>query len=199
MPADLSLRSLVDRLERPALRLLHETLGLSPAVVTYLGLAASLAAAASIALRHLHTGLVLMAVSQLLDGFDGGIARTYRLESPAGQRLDTAADRIAETAIFLAFAASGWVSVSRVVLALVAIGLVTSIETRSRFDPGFKRFVLYFGLWVPYPLLFAIIFAANLAVYVVGLLIIDCKFQVRMDALGGDLDTVASRAVALEE
>jgi hypothetical protein len=199
MPADIPVRSRVDRFNWPILRLLHERLGLAPSTVTYLGLAMSLAAAAAIALRQLHLGLLLMAVGQLLDGYDGGIARAYGLGSSAGERLDTLADRIAETAIFLAFAISGWVTLGTVVLALVAIGLVTSIERRSRFDPGFKRFVLYFGLFVPYPILFTVIFGANIAVSVIGLLIIDCKFQVTMDALGGDLDTVASRAVALEE
>ena len=172
---------------------------MSPAAVTYVGLVLSLAAAVAIGLGHLRAGLVLMAVSQFLDGVDGGIARVYGLGTPAGQRLDTLADRIAEVAIFLAFALAGTVPIKLVVLALVAIGLVTSIEQRSGFDPGFKRFVLYFGLFFPYVTLFKVIFLANLAVYVIGLLIIDCKFQVKMDALGGDLDTVASRAVALED
>jgi phosphatidylglycerophosphate synthase len=199
MPADIPVRSRVDRFNGPILRLLHEHLGLAPTTVTWLGLAMSLAAAAAIALRQLYLGLALMAVGQLLDGYDGGIARTYGLSSPAGEKLDTLADRLSEIAIFAGFAISGWVPVDKVVLALVAIGLVTSIERRSHFDPGFKRFVLYFGLFFPYPLLFTIIFAANLAVYVIGLLIIDCQFQVKMDALGGDLDTVASRAVALED
>lgn len=199
MPADRTLRSRVDAIGRPIFRLLHETLGLSPAMITYIGLALSLAAAASVAIGQLHSGLLLMAASQFLDGFDGGVARTYGLGTPAGQRLDTYADRIAEVAIFLAFAVAGTVPLKLVVLALVAIALVTSIEPKSRFDPGFKRFVLYFGLWFPYPTLFTVIFAANLAVYVVGLLIIDCKFQVKMDQLGGDLDTVASRAVALAD
>lgn len=199
MPADRSLRSLNDRIYRPVLRLLHEVLGLSPTGVTYISLVLSLAAAVAIALQHLHAGLILMAVSQIFDGLDGGIARMYGLGSPAGQRLDTYADRIGEVAIFAAFAVAGTVSVKLVILALVAIALVTSIEAKSGFDPGFKRFVLYFGLWFPYPTLFTVIYAANTAVYVIGLLIIDCKFQVKMDKLGGDLDTVASRAIALED
>ncbi len=192
------LGSPLDPIYRPATWLLHEKLGLSPAQVTWISLVPGVAAAVAIGLGHVGIGLVLMAVGQILDAFDGAMARTYNLSTPEGARLDTMVDRLAEVAIFLGFWAGGFVSLRLVICALLAIGLLTTVVDRAGFDPGAKRMALYFGHWVSYPTLFTVIFAVNLTAYVIDLLVIDCKFQLLMDRIGGDLDTIASRGVMVE-
>lgn len=193
-----ALASPLDPVYRPVTRLLRERLRLTPAHVTWASLVPSLLAALAIATGHVTSGLCLMALGQLLDAFDGAMARQYGLATPEGRRLDTAVDRVSEAAIFLAFAIGGFVSLKLVLCALMAIALLTTVADRAGFDPGAKRTALYFGHWVSYPTLFTVIFGVNLTAYVIDLLVIDCRFQLLMDRLGGNLDTIASRGVAAE-
>src|SRR5256885_10573287 len=121
----------LDRAIRPLLRLLHLGLGITPAQITWAAFGASAAAAATIATGHLVPGLALMALGQVLDGLDGGIAREFRLASAAGRRLETQCDPAPEAAIFASLAAVGLAPPRPALPAFAAILLVSSLAERS--------------------------------------------------------------------
>jgi len=166
----------------------HERLGLSPNQISTIGFITGLAAAVLVAAGYLVPGLVMLAVSQILDGLDGGVARKYHLQSDRGQTLEVVYDRLNELAIFVALAYAGLVSPLMAVLAFIAILLVTIIEPLSRFDPGFKRFMIYFGYAVTvlfhirgFEVAMQVIFFANLVAFVVGTILVDYRLQRQID------------------
>ena len=166
----------------------HKSLGLSPNQISTIGFLTGLAAAAAVLLGQLLPGLILLAFSQIIDGLDGGVARKYGLESEHGKLLELIFDRSVELAMFLALAAAGYASFRMAFLAFVAIMLVSMIEPLSKFDPGFKRFMLYFGYLAAllfhvrgFEIAMQVIFFANLAGFVVGTILVDFRLQKEID------------------
>ena len=177
-----------DRLLRGLITLTHETLGLTPNQISAAGFVAGVIAALLVALGFLVYGLVTMALGQVIDGLDGGVARRYHLQSKKGRLLELVYDRLSELLMFLALVYAGLVSQSIAILAFVAILLVTAVEPWSHFDPGFKRFMIYFGYLAStifqvrgFEAAMHVIFFANLAGFAVGTIIADYQLQREID------------------
>src|SRR5258706_546637 len=60
----------------------HEKLGLSPNGISTIGFVVGIAAAVLVAAGLLLPGLIVMALSQIIDGLDGGVVRRSNLQSP---------------------------------------------------------------------------------------------------------------------
>jgi len=170
------------------IRFVHETLGLSPNQISTAGFVVGIVGAILVAAGMLVSGLVVMAVSQIIDGLDGGVARMYKLQSDKGQMLEVIFDRLNELAMFLALVYAGYVTLFIAILAFVAILLVTIIEPMSKFDPGFKRFMIYFGYLATvlfhvqgFQLAMHVIFLANLTGFVIGTVMVDYRLQAKID------------------
>ncbi len=166
----------------------HEKLGLSPNQLSLIGLGVGIAAAARVAQHQLASGMILMALSQVIDGLDGGVARRYNLKSPAGKRMETLCDRLSEGAMLFALALAGHVTLPMAALTFTAILCVTIVEPFSGFDPGFKRFILYFGYAATllfnirgFQIALEVMFWANLSAAAIGTILADYRLQEEID------------------
>ena len=183
------MKALSDRILNPLIELAHDRLGLSPNQVSTCGFVVGLLAAMCVALGHIDLGMLLMALTQIVDGVDGGIARRYNLGSPRGAILELVYDRLNELTIFLALVVAGKASLRMALLAYAAILILTAVEQKSHFDPGAKRFMLYFG-WLAerlfairgFELALHVVFFANLAGAAVGMVIAEYRLQRQIDA-----------------
>ena len=161
----------------PLLSLLHEKLGIHPNIITGSSFIIGLISVPFILTKHLGVGLIFILVSLLLDGLDGPIARKYGYNLDFGEKLDTILDRFLETAIFLSFAITGYAHFKIVILSLMSIFLMTLLRNKTKFDPGFKRAVLFLGYLTNFHFAFQIIFFVNLFGFIVNLLILDFENQ----------------------
>jgi CDP-diacylglycerol--glycerol-3-phosphate 3-phosphatidyltransferase len=95
-----------------------------PDVISWLGLLTTLAAVPAIGTGHFGLGGWLFLIGGMLDSVDGTVARNLGLEGDAGEFLDAALDRVADTGVFLGLF---WYYRDHVALAgLVGVGLCAS-------------------------------------------------------------------------
>jgi phosphatidylglycerophosphate synthase len=79
-------------------------LGVTPAVMTFLGLAVVVGGSVVIANGDLALGAAILLAGALLDGLDGAVARASNSVSARGAFLDAAFDRLGEIAAFAGLA-----------------------------------------------------------------------------------------------
>ena len=174
----------IGRRLRPLIEVLHDKLGITPNQVSIASFLLGVLSAIFIVFGKIYLGLIFIILSLMLDGLDGPIARAYenKYDLKFGEKLDIILDRSSETLIILALAQVGYADVKLSLLALVAIFLMTSLKSKSNFDPGFKRTVLLLGPFIGFNLALSIIFFVNLLGYIISMLIIDLKAQIIIDS-----------------
>ena len=129
-----------ERLKRSAL--FHLLSGITPDVLTILGVAVSLLGAWAFAVGSFATGGLLILAGGIFDLFDGVVARHRGRVSTFGGLLDSTADRLVDMAVLLAIAfcyarRGAWLWVVVAGIALIGSVLVSYIKARGENDvPG---------------------------------------------------------------
>ena len=97
---DSARQAVADYVERPVARLLAR-LGLTPNLVTLIGLAIAGAGAYTIAVGQWWVGGLIVLFAGVFDLFDGALARATGKESDFGALLDSTIDRVSEAVVLL--------------------------------------------------------------------------------------------------
>ena len=173
-----SLNQKIATLLSPLLKLLRSKIGLTPHKITVLSFCIGSVAPFLIYFNKVGAALIVLFFALILDGLDGAMARFLKKESKLGEKLELIFDRTNEAMLFGALAFRGYSSFTIALLAFTAIILVSSVKERSKFDPGCKRVMLFAGYFLGnFEIALGITFAANLAGFVVGLLMLDYRRQ----------------------
>ena len=168
----------VERFISPVLELLHKKCGLTPNAISIIGFGIGTIAVGFVLFKKIELALLLLLLTMIFDGLDGSLARKFNLQTKLGEKFELFFDRINEIMWIFALAFIGLASFKIAILAILAILLVTSIRDKSKFDPGFKRTSLFIGYLIHnFEIALTLIFLANLAGFIISLMIIDYKHQ----------------------
>jgi CDP-diacylglycerol--glycerol-3-phosphate 3-phosphatidyltransferase len=109
-------------------------LGVTPTVMTVVGLVIVIAGSVVIASDALRTGAVIVLLGSLLDGLDGSVARASNSVTPRGAFLDSVCDRLGEMAAFAGLAVAFAQDERILLLVVLAMGgalLVPYLRARA--------------------------------------------------------------------
>ncbi|MGB8310939.1 MAG: CDP-alcohol phosphatidyltransferase family protein [Halobacteriota archaeon] len=136
-----SMRFRKDRLLRPPAQFVHRY-GITPNMVTTIGLCFGIASGIAIAYRELLPALVLLLVSVFCDVLDGAIARTFDRVTAFGLAFDSVADRCAELSVVIGALLSGIILPIGVVAIIgsVALLLMRTMSYRCGLDTNYVSF-----------------------------------------------------------
>ena len=108
-------------------------LGLTPDIMTTIGLVINLVAAVVIGFGHLVAGAIIFLLAGLFDLLDGALARYMDKTSSFGALFDSTVDRVTEGALFLSFifitSAAVWPYDVRLQIVLIFLAMVGSFLT----------------------------------------------------------------------
>lgn len=127
-------KPLKDELLRPVLSVLRAS-GVTPNMVTVLGVVLSAIAALLAASGHAYVGLVLFMAGASLDALDGSLARFSGRCTEFGRYLDSVCDRVAEGA-FIVGAVIGGCSPAAL---LIVLGSLVQLVIRTAFHLSGER------------------------------------------------------------
>ena len=164
-----------DRIMKPTSAFFLEKLGLSPSEVSFLGFLIGLSSVGLVILQYWQLGLVVMGISLLFDGIDGNIARIYGLTSKTGEKLELIFDRSLEALLFSSFAIINRIDLGLVILIVYTILLMTSLQKKSRFDPGLKRIALLLGFIWSFEFIFHMVFFVHIGAVIIQLVIVEYR------------------------
>ena len=124
-----SMRFRKDRLLLPLAQFVHRY-GITPNMVTTLGLCFGIASGVAVAYRELLPALFLLFVSVFCDVLDGALARTFDRVTAFGLAFDSVADRCAELSVVVGALLSGIILPIGVV-AIIGSAALLSMRTMS--------------------------------------------------------------------